>query len=273
MGYRGGFNEIDALEDKQGGNRRGENSFSFFRSFIRDIEMEEIRFKGRRWTWANNRQGEGFIEERLDMFFGSESWLLDFDKSMVQHILTQSSDHSMVLLDTEPQHVKGKSRFIYDSRWSKVQNCVHVIQEGWRVEVQGSRMFKFYTKLKHCKEKLLVWRKKESSNSNIKIQHLRGQMECLQERGGQRDWEAWHQLKLQLEATYKDEEEYWARKSRVEWLQEGEQNTKFFHSVTSQRRRSNRIDRLENLTGGVCEGEAEVTSEVCDFYKSLFYHI
>lgn len=67
--WGGDFNEIVALEDKQGGIRRGENSFSSFRSFIRNIEIEEIRFKERRWTWANNRQGDGFIEETLDMFF------------------------------------------------------------------------------------------------------------------------------------------------------------------------------------------------------------
>lgn len=50
----GDFNEIVALEDKQGGIRRGENSFCSFRSFIRNMKIEKIRFKGRRWTWQNN---------------------------------------------------------------------------------------------------------------------------------------------------------------------------------------------------------------------------
>lgn len=68
------------------------------------MEMGEVTFRGKRWTWANNRQGEGFVEERLYMFFGSAEWLSDFDKSEVQHILTQSSDHSMILLNTEPNN-------------------------------------------------------------------------------------------------------------------------------------------------------------------------
>lgn len=38
--------------------------------------MEEVLFKGRRWTWANNRVREGFIKARLDMFFGSIEWKL-----------------------------------------------------------------------------------------------------------------------------------------------------------------------------------------------------
>lgn len=40
-------------------------------------------FSGRRWTWANNRQGEGYIEERIVMFFGSAEWMLEFDKAVV----------------------------------------------------------------------------------------------------------------------------------------------------------------------------------------------
>lgn len=64
--------------------------------------MGEIPFRGKRWTWANNRKEEGFIEERLDRFFGSSEWMVDFDGAAVQHILSQASDHTMLLLDTKP---------------------------------------------------------------------------------------------------------------------------------------------------------------------------
>lgn len=65
----GDFNEMLRQEDNQGVIRRLESSFIPFRTFIRDMRMGEMCFEGRIWTWANNRQGEGFIEERLDMFF------------------------------------------------------------------------------------------------------------------------------------------------------------------------------------------------------------
>lgn len=119
----GDFNEIVSHEDKNGGNRRGDGSFRPFKTFICEMGMGEIVHRGRRWTWANNRKGEGFIEERLDMFFGSADWLVDFARAEVQHLLNQASDHSMLLLDLLPHQQRIKSRFVFDSRWSRTKGC------------------------------------------------------------------------------------------------------------------------------------------------------
>lgn len=85
MDTMGDFNDIIGPKDKQGGRRRLDSFFIPFRAFINTIEMEDVPFKGRRWTWANNRAGEGFIEERLDMVFGSAEWLVENGKAEVQH--------------------------------------------------------------------------------------------------------------------------------------------------------------------------------------------
>lgn len=72
--------------------------------------MVEINFKRRKWTWANNRKGEGFIEERLDLVFGSDVWNMENEKVEVQHLVLHSSDHSMILLDTQPDQPARRSQ-------------------------------------------------------------------------------------------------------------------------------------------------------------------
>lgn len=69
----GDFNDIKGHDEKRGGRRRPESSFRSFRSFITSMEMEEIKAEGSEFTWANNRDGEEFVEEKLDRVFGAAS--------------------------------------------------------------------------------------------------------------------------------------------------------------------------------------------------------
>lgn len=80
------MNEIRESWEKKGGNRRLAGSFRRFNDFIRVMNMEEVRFVGRGWTWANNRAGEGFVEKRLDRFFASPTWHYRFPNAIVHHV-------------------------------------------------------------------------------------------------------------------------------------------------------------------------------------------
>lgn len=42
-----------------------------FKDFISDKNVVEVKYLENKWTLANNREGEGFVEERLDRFFDS----------------------------------------------------------------------------------------------------------------------------------------------------------------------------------------------------------
>lgn len=46
------------------------------------------------FMWANNRKGEGFIQERLDRFFGSGELMVENDRAVLLYVLRQSSNHS-----------------------------------------------------------------------------------------------------------------------------------------------------------------------------------
>ncbi|KAM1836892.1 hypothetical protein ACFX13_019061 [Malus domestica] len=50
----------------------------------------------------------------------------------------------------------------------------------------------------------------------------------------------------QLDSLLGREETYWSQRSRVQWLQEGDRNTKFFHLRVSNRKRKNTIKGLRD---------------------------
>lgn len=70
MVFGGDFNDIKGHDEKKGGRRRPDSSFRSFRNFITTMEMEKIKAEGNEFTWANNQDGEGFVEENWTEFLG-----------------------------------------------------------------------------------------------------------------------------------------------------------------------------------------------------------
>lgn len=104
------------------------------------MEMEEVKSVGNAFTWANNREGEGFVEEKLDRFFGASSWQIKYPRAQVLHVEKQSSDHSLLALETEPAKHKFKKRFCFDQSWLQRQDITEVVENAWRKEQDGTFM-------------------------------------------------------------------------------------------------------------------------------------
>ena len=66
------------------------------------------------------------------------------------------------------------------------------------------------------------------------------------------------------------EEVYWKRRSRIQWLKEGDKNTAFSHKQASQRRKTNTIKGLEDDNGVWCEKETEIESIATEYFRELF---
>jgi hypothetical protein len=62
----------------------------------------------------------------------------------------------------------------------------------------------------------------------------------------------------------------WRQRSRVQWLAEGDKNTRFFHLRASQRKKRNKISRLIQPDGTVTEEEQVMASMTREFYEQLY---
>ena len=62
----------------------------------------------------------------------------------------------------------------------------------------------------------------------------------------------------------------WHQRFRVQWLQSGDKNTKFFHGVSTQRKRRSFIKGLRDENGTWQENEEVVSGMLIEFYANLF---
>ncbi|CAA0818874.1 Unknown protein, partial [Striga hermonthica] len=267
----GDWNAIRAPEDKCGGRPKTVRDCAGFNEFVAKMEMQEIHCKGHQFTWANNREHEGFIEEKIDRIFCSFDWLALKSEAEVQSVFRSASDHRLlVLVDSVHQEAKRKRRFFFDKRWLKREGIKEVVTEAWEVRKEGTPMFKVSEKIKEARVALLKWSKGFRAAEIQEKQRIPEKMEVLSRMGADRDWSEWERLKVCLDKINLTEEEYWHQKSRSQWLKEGDSNTKYFHALTLQRRKSNQIHRLQGDGGEVWEDLKDIEQCICQFYQDLF---
>jgi hypothetical protein len=76
-------------------------------------------------------------------------------------------------------------------------------------------------------------------------------------------------LRQKLEERKAQEEILWRQKSCIQWLKEGDRNTKFFHRSTIQRRHANHITQLISDNGQTRHTHEELEEEMVNYYQNL----
>ena len=74
-----------------------------------------------------------------------------------------------------------------------------------------------------------------------------------------------------LVELYHREEIMWRQRSRLQWLTEGNRNTRFFHMRVSMRRKKNMIKALSNSLGIYTEDHVELKAMVVDILQISVY--
>ncbi|XP_071940395.1 uncharacterized protein [Coffea arabica] len=245
----GDFNDIISNEEKWGGTTREERSFQDFKEFIHGNQLMDIGFVGHPWTWCINWEEAGEVKQRLDRDLCSYSWSQVYEKVNCRHIDSYASDHSILLFDTTMNSSRRNKRFYFDKRWLKREDIGEVVRTAWEKETKGSRMFQVTRKIKNYRVALLQWRNTFQANSREKIEQIKNQLSELKQSSGNTSKGSVDSLKKQLKEAYKEEELHWHQKSRIQWLKEGDRNTKYFHAIVQGRRRRNRMNKLQREDG------------------------
>uniref|UniRef100_A0A803QCG6 Reverse transcriptase domain-containing protein n=1 Tax=Cannabis sativa TaxID=3483 RepID=A0A803QCG6_CANSA len=234
----GDFNKILYSHNKQGGNLRSANQMDEFRSVLDSCQLNEQQFNGDPFTWIKGRHNVDTIKERLDWCFTNNSWTSHFQPIVTSHLDYYSSDHRAI--------------------------AVNVIVIG---SISG-----FMQNLSTCTEALQQWHYQKFGQMKRDISHMQKSVAALNN-AAVRSQSHVSQLKNSeaiLDELLANEEEYWHQRSRVDWLQCGDQNTKFFHAHASSRRAKNSIKTLTNDHGISVSGKSDLTRVICNYYDSLF---
>ncbi|XP_056695388.1 uncharacterized protein [Spinacia oleracea] len=227
------------------------------------------------YSWSNKGQGNLRICSRIDRAIANALWHSKFVDAVVDYLPPGISDHSPLFMSCNI-HLGGGSRpFKFFNYMADHAKFLDVVKKGWDVSCPRSgSMLKVWTKLKAVKQGLKELHHKDFAKFDERIEGLRADLGQIQTQLAacptdsnvqQSERECSEALKKFLHI----QESAYRQKARIQWLQVGDSNSKFFFSAMKERIARNSIDILYDDSRKKLSTTQEIQEEVSSFYKQL----
>ncbi|GLT84225.1 hypothetical protein SLE2022_024700 [Rubroshorea leprosula] len=245
----GDFNDITNQSEKFGGNPSPSYRIQAYTNCMSYCNLLDLGFNGPKFTWANKRDSSHLIRERLDKAWGNPSWRIKFPEAAVYHLPRLSSDHCPIMLSLNPVvPCMGSKPFRIEKFWLEHESFRDLVATEW-----GVSNLPIAECATHFKSSARIWSRATFENIHKKKKEILARVAGIQRFLQSKNSSSLRQLEKELTQEYqhilKYEEDLWFLKSRTQWIQDGDRNTKFFHVSTIKRRSYNRIMGLKNAQG------------------------
>ena len=137
----------------------------------------------------------------------------------------------------------------------------------------GSPFDIFFQRLKSVKHHLKIWNKDIFGNifDNVKKAEdklLQAQI-ALEHCWTDGNYTAFNDAKEGLNHTLLMEETFWRQKSGIQWLKEGDKNTRFFHAVASNKFKRSLIRRIKDSNKTWVEDQSTIGALAETYFKNI----
>lgn len=211
------------------------------------------------------------IRARLDRALSSSSWSARFPNSAIHHLKCSYSDHNPLKLVFDNGHTPRQHRnrsFKFESMWIRHTDCAKLIVEIWDPESD------VLSSLDNCRIGLINWSRRSIGSVKGQIKKTRHRLGELQEATITDDTKLEEKkLKSELEEILERENAMWKQRSKVQWAQEGDRNTRFFHSRASRRLAKNEIRGLKDDQGILQSDQERMGVIAVDYFRGIFTSI
>ena len=264
----GDFNVCLNILEKQGGRVCWNRDMEEFRDCVLKLGLTDLRYNGNLFTWC-----DGFspspVYRKLDRVLVNASWLVRFDLSSANFPNRGLSDHSPATTDlgiarTQPPKPFQCFNFICEHPLflSTVSRC-------WNTAIRGDPWFILTSKLKLVKSGL------KSINNNLgnihaKVCQDRAALADFQNSANASDFKQEKTLICAYKESLAAEESFFKQKSRVQWLNLGDNNSKYFFHSCKNRWNVNKIINITDASGIVHDSHQAISNVAVDYFKGLF---
>jgi hypothetical protein len=155
--------------------------------------------------------------------------------------------------------------------WERHEEFQPMLTSAWSTEGRARSVGELNDKLRNTAGSILGWCSQSFGAVRTELRKMRSQLQALGMKPS-RVWPDYEEKKVEqkiIELSFR-EEIMWRQRARVQWLTEGDKNTRFFYQKASNRKNKNRITRLVDENGTVHENPNDLEKHTVEFFKDLY---
>ena len=236
--------------------------------------LKDLGFSGLPFTWCNRRFDGNVVWVQLDRAVASLEWVLKFPAVRLYHLSGLSSDHKPIWLcsdDIRKRFFRPNKPFGFEAMWIKDDRCEGAIHEAWDKFSTADLIGNVLLKVSNYQTHLSEWNKKVFGNVQRTLEKKRRELEQAEHVA------AWgggcgrlKELNVEIRRLTDMEDCMWNQWAKVDWLHDGDKNTKYFHCRSTERNKRNYISGLENELGFWVEEESQIGGMLVQYFSNLF---
>ena len=270
----GDFNAVRKVSERRGLNPSGNTALrevQGFNKFIESMELIDVPLIGGKYTWYKEN---GTAKSRIDRVLVSLEWMEHWSDSKQFILDRQVSDHCALLIK-QVTIDWGPKPFKTLDIWESDPTFKNVVKQSWHSYIgKCNPMIELKEKLKKLKFDLKLWNKEVFGNIGLKKQNLLQELHILDMKDdesnlGEDDMVRRTNLLSELRLLLHKESALLNQKARLKWIEQGDTNSKYFHSRIRWRRITNEFKGVD-LNGLWCEDPEKVKQEVRQAFQKRF---
>ena len=279
----GDFNTVfDPMLDKKGGKDKiKEKSVEKIQNIMNGFDLVDIwrirNPKKQKFTW---RQKKPPIQCRLDFWLLSDS--LQNSIKVCDMTPLAFTDHSeiFITLKSSDEERRGPSYWTLNTSLLEDSKYIEMIKDKWETWVEEFSLFhedkrKLWEALKYrIRQNSMKFSKAKAKEARRDLQELEERCKELDElvatHPSDQTFEELDKVKAEIAKHYSRKVKGQIIRSRVQWYEEGEKNSRFFLNLEKRNRNKSTITHLIDHDSRPLTDTKAILNEIRNFYETLY---